>query len=93
MFFSALEDYTQGDGSDGTSVFAAEMATPGAANGVLVDIMRHFSPALFVEVLRSICRQATARAADATGFHLHKASGLVVNLSRGVSPVRKFIVS
>lgn len=80
MLFSALEDHSQGDFTDGTSVFAIEMAVPGNADGVLVDIMRHFSPALFIEVLRSICRQATARAADATGFHLHKASGPAVIL-------------
>lgn len=83
--FSVLSDHTQGDGA---SVFAPEMTAQGDANGALVNIMRHFSPALFIEVLRSICRQAIARAGDATGFQLHKASGSFVSQSRGVPPIK-----
>lgn len=66
----AFLERTQGED---TSAFKVETAAnEGGVAGILVDIMRHFSSAHFVEVLHSICRRTIASAADAVGLHLHK---------------------
>lgn len=59
-------------GGEDSDELGARMVDHGDPSGLLVDVMRHFSSPLFVEVLRSVCLKAVAFAAHATGFLLHK---------------------
>lgn len=47
-------------------------AADGGISELLTDILRHFSATEFIEILRSICRRAVARASDTAGMNLHK---------------------
>lgn len=69
---SAYQEHTQ---NEYASKFEADIASSGGASCLLVGILHHFSPAQFIEVLRSICRGAVAGAADTTGWHIYKVRG------------------
>lgn len=57
---------------DDAGALEAEMETVRGTQGVLADIMRHFPPAEFIEILGSTCHTAVASAASATGECRHK---------------------
>ncbi|CAM9876477.1 unnamed protein product, partial [Ectocarpus sp. 4 AP-2014] len=61
-------------GRDAGVLEAAETADvrDGAMSGLLAAILRHFPSAHIIEALRSICREAADKAADAAGWRLHK---------------------
>ncbi|CAM9654224.1 unnamed protein product [Ectocarpus sp. 12 AP-2014] len=61
-------------GGDPGVLEAAETAAvrDGAMSGLLAAILRHFPSAHIIEALRSICREAADKAADAAGWPLHK---------------------
>ncbi|CAM9413171.1 unnamed protein product [Ectocarpus sp. 12 AP-2014] len=61
-------------GGDAGVLEAAETADvrDGAISGLLAAILRHFPSAHIIEALRSICREAADKAADAAGWRLHK---------------------
>lgn len=57
------------------SMLETDIAASGGAFNILTDIMLHFPPAQFIEVLRSTCRRAIGSVADATGTNRHKVNG------------------
>ncbi|CAM9570933.1 unnamed protein product [Ectocarpus sp. 6 AP-2014] len=61
-------------GGDAGVLEAVETADvrDGSMSGLLAAILRHFPSAHIIEALRSICREAADKAADATGWRLHK---------------------
>lgn len=72
LHFFNLEEHAQGGDAGVLETAEAADVREGAMSGLLTAILRHFPSAHVIEALRSICREAADKAADAAGWRLHK---------------------